>query len=132
MIIVPGTRLAPYEVLHRLGAGGMGEVWRARDTRLRRDVALKVLPEKFASDPERVSRFRREGEVLASLNHPNIAAVYGLEEAGNHTFLILELVEGETLAGRLKRGPIPAAEVAEIAKQICEALEAAHRKRIIH
>jgi serine/threonine-protein kinase len=110
----------------------MGEVYRARDTRLNRDVAIKVLPEAFASDSERLARFKREAHVLASLNHPHIAAIYGLEESGSASALVLELVEGPTLADRIAQGPIPLDEALPIAKQICEALEAAHERGIIH
>ena len=110
----------------------MGEVYRARDSRLNRDVALKVLPSSFAGDGERLARFAREAQVLAALNHPHIAAIYGLEEHGDMRALVLELVEGETLAARVSRGPIPVAEALEIAKQIAAALEAAHEQGIIH
>jgi len=148
MTLALGTRLGPYEVTGTLGVGGMGEVYRARDTRLKRDVALKILPESFATDPDRLARFQREAEVLASLNHPSIAAIYGLEEqpgaAGLHapdvgagfsrpiSALVLELVEGETLADRINRGRIPVEEALQIARQIAEALEAAHERCIIH
>ena len=128
----PGARLGPYEVTALLGAGGMGEVYRARDTTLNRDVALKVLPELFALDPDRLSRFKREAQVLASLNHPSIAAIYGFEGTGGAQALVLELVEGPTLADRIARGPIPLDEALPIAKQIAEALEAAHEHGIIH
>jgi serine/threonine protein kinase len=127
-----GKRLGSYEILSALGAGGMGEVYRARDTRLDRDVAIKILPEPFAADAERVARFRREAKVLASLNHPHIAAIYGLEEADGVKALVMELVEGENLAQRLARGAIPLDEALSIAKQIAEALEAAHEQGIIH
>src|SRR5881409_3562755 len=127
-----GTRLGPYEILAVLGAGGMGEVYRARDTKLNRDVALKVIPDTFALDADRVSRFTREAQVLASLNHPCIAAIYGFEDSGETHALVLELVEGETLADRIARGPIPIDEALLIARQICEALEAAHEPGIIH
>src|SRR5437763_2997538 len=127
-----GTRLGPYEIVSALGAGGMGEVYRARDTKLGRDVALKVLPELFASDPDRLARLHREAQVLASLNHPHIAQIYGLEESGETRALVLELVEGPTLADRIARGPIPIDEALPIAKQIAEALEAAHEQGIIH
>jgi len=127
-----GTRLGSYEILSALGAGGMGEVYRARDTRLDRAVAIKILPHAFADDAERVARFQREAKVLASLNHPHIAAIYGLEEANHVTALVMELVEGEDLAQRLTRGPIPLDEVLPIASQIAEALEAAHERGIIH
>src|ERR1700730_5454971 len=110
----------------------MGDVYRARDTKLGRDVALKILPEAFTHDPERLARFRREAQVLASLNHPQIGAIYGLDEANRQLFLVLELVDGETLAARLKRGALPLDETLAIAKQIAEALDAAHEKGIIH
>src|SRR5215510_13331900 len=119
-----GTRLSHYEITSHLGSGGMGEVYQATDTKLGRNVAIKRLPAAFASDPDYLSRFRREALVLASLNHPNIAHVYGLEESGETRCIVMELVEGETLQTRLKRGPIPFAETMAIAKQICEALEA--------
>src|SRR5262245_62052473 len=107
MGVAIGSRLGPYEILSAIGAGGMGEVYRARDTRLKREVALKILPESFATDPDRLARFQREAEVLASLNHPNIAAIHGLEEADGTRALVMELVEGETLADRITRGPLP-------------------------
>ena len=132
MPLSAGTRLGSYEILSALGAGGMGEVYRARDTRLDRDVAIKILPEAFAADPERVARFRREAKVLAALNHPHIAAIYGLEDADGVKALVMELVEGENLAQRLARGTIPLDEALPIAKQIAEALEAAHKQGIIH
>ncbi len=128
----PGTRLGPYEILAPLGAGGMGEVYRARDTRLGRDVAIKALPAAFAADPERLARFRREAQTLASLNHPNIAAIYGLEEADGAPYLVLELVEGETLAARLARGPLPPREALALGVQIAAAIEAAHERGIVH
>src|SRR6266699_632982 len=128
MSLTAGDRLGAYEIIGLLGAGGMGEVYRARDTRLKREVAIKILPEAFASDPDRLARFQREAELLASLNHPNIAGVFGLEQ----TALVLELVEGETLADRLVRGPLPLDDALPIAKQIAEALEAAHERGIIH
>ena len=131
-MIAPGTRLGSYEITAQIGAGGMGEVYRARDTRLKRDVALKILPESFATDPDRLGRFQREAEVLASLNHPNIAAIHGLEESDGVHALVLELVEGDTLADRIARGPIPLDETLPIAKQIAEALEAAHEQGVIH
>ena len=128
-----GRQLGFYHVLSKIGEGGMGEVYRALDTKLRRDVALKVLPKLFARDPERLARFRREAQLLASLNHKNIAAIYGLEESDGVHFLVLELVEGETLADRLQRaGPLPAAEALPIAQEIAEALEFAHKKGITH
>jgi len=128
----PGTRLGVYEVLALIGAGGMGEVYRARDTRLGREVALKILPDTFTHDPERLARFRREAQVLASLNHPHIAQIHGLDEAGGTQFLVLELVDGESLDARIARGPIPVDEALTIARQIADALEAAHEKGIIH
>src|SRR5215831_13635891 len=123
MSLTAGTHLGPYEIAEFIGAGGMGEVYRARDARLKRDVALKVLPEAFASDPERMARFEREAGMLASLNHPNIASIYGLEERA----IAMELVEGETLAG-----PFPVETALDYARQIAVALEAAHEKGIIH
>ena len=132
MSLTPGTHLGAYEVVARIGAGGMGEVYRARDTKLHRDVALKILPDAFASDSDRLARFQREARVLASLNHPNIGGIHGLEESDGLNALVLELVEGETLADRIARGPIPVDEALPIAKQIAEALEAAHEHGIIH
>ncbi len=132
MSLAPGARLGPYEILSALGAGGMGEVYRARDTKLGRDVALKVLPTDFALDADRLARFKREAQVLASLNHPNIAAIHGFEDSGETHALVLELVEGETLAERIARGAIPLDEALPIARQICDALEAAHEHSIIH
>src|SRR6476620_8188317 len=132
MPLLAGTRLGPYEIIASLGAGGMGEVYRARDTRLDRDVAIKILPEAFGADAERVARFQREAKVLASLNHPHIAVIYGLEDAEGVKALVMELVEGEDLALRLARGAIPLDEAVPIAKQIAEALEAAHEQGIIH
>jgi eukaryotic-like serine/threonine-protein kinase len=132
MALGPGARLGPYEIQSALGAGGMGEVYRARDTKLGRDVALKVLPDLFAADPDRVARFRREAQVLASLNHPNIAAIHGFEDTGAVHALVLEFIDGETLADRIARDPIPLDEAVAIAKQIAEALEAAHEQGITH
>ncbi|HEY7369461.1 MAG TPA: serine/threonine-protein kinase, partial [Thermoanaerobaculia bacterium] len=132
MSLSTGSRLGPYEILSPLGAGGMGEVYRARDTRLNRDVAIKILPEAFAEDPERLARFQREAQVLASLNHPHIAHIHGLEEAGTGRALVLELVEGETLADRIAQGPFPLEEALEIARQIALALEAAHARGVVH
>ena len=132
MTFTTGTKLGSYEILGALGAGGMGEVYRARDTRLKRDVAIKVLPDALARDAERLARFQREAEVLASLNHPHIAAIYDLADVDNWRVLIMELVEGETLADRIARGPIPLQESLAIAKAVAEALEAAHEKGIIH
>jgi serine/threonine protein kinase len=132
MALAPGTRLGPYEIGAQIGVGGMGVVYRATDTNLKRPVAIKVLPDALASDAERLARFQREAEVLASLNHPNIAAIYGLERTDTTTALVLELVEGPTLADRLTGGPIPLDEAFPIARQICEALEAAHEHGIVH
>ena len=132
MSLAIGTTLGPYTVTAKIGEGGMGEVYRARDTNLDRDVAIKVLPEAFTSDPDRLARFEREAKVLASLNHPNIGAIYGLEKSGDTRALVLELIEGPTLAERIKQGPIPVDEALPIAKQIAEALEAAHEQGIIH
>ena len=132
MSLSPGVRLGSYEATARIGAGGMGEVYQARDTKLDRDVALKVLPDAFTADPDRLARFEREAKVLASLNHPNIGHIYELEEAEGTKALVLELVEGPTLADRIAEGPIPIDEALPIAKQIAEALEAAHEQGIIH
>ena len=133
MIIATGTNLGSYEILAPIGAGGMGEVYQAHDTKLGRDVAIKVLPEAFAHDPERLSRFQREAKMLAALNHPNIATIYGLEQSNGTSYLVMELVPGETLAERIKRdGALPVEEALTICKQIAEALEAAHEKGIIH
>ena len=127
-----GTKLGAYEIVAQIGAGGMGEVYRARDSKLGRDVAIKVLPEAFARDADRMARFQREAKVLASLNHPNIASIYGLEDSGATHALVMELVEGPTLADRIKEGPIPIDEALRIVKQICEALEYAHERGIVH
>ena len=132
MRLAVGARLGSYEILSALGAGGMGEVYRARDTQLDREVAIKVLPQTFVADTERVARFEREAKVLASLNHPHIAGVYGLDEADGVRALVMELVEGDDLAERLTRGPIPLDEALAIAKQVAEALEAAHEHSVIH
>ena len=133
MSFAPGTRLGPYEIGAQIGVGGMGEVYRAKDTNLGRAVAIKVLPEAFAQDPERLARFEREAKTLASLNHPSIAIIHGLERAGGGVLaIVMELVEGPTLADRIAQGPIPVDEALPIAKQIAEALEAAHEQGIIH
>jgi serine/threonine protein kinase/Tol biopolymer transport system component len=132
MSIVPGRRLGPYEILSAIGAGAMGAVYRARDTKLGRDVALKLLPEEFEREPDRMARFEGEARFLASLNHPNIAAIYGFEESGEARALVMELVEGPTLADRIKQGAIAMDEALLVAKQICEALEYAHERGIIH
>jgi Tol biopolymer transport system component/tRNA A-37 threonylcarbamoyl transferase component Bud32 len=132
MTLPVGTRFGPYEIVSVLGVGGMGEVYRARDPKLNRDVAIKVLLESVSADPDRISRFQREAQVLASLNHPNIAHIHGIEEAADTTALVLELVEGEDLAQRIARGPLPLEEALAIATQIAEALEAAHEFGVIH
>ena len=129
MHLSPGTRLGPFEILSPLGAGGMGEVYRARDTKLKREVALKVLPEALACDRERMARFQREAEMLAALNHPNIAAIYGLEKGA----LIMELVEGDNLKERIQRSaPLPDAEIRSVGAALAATLEYAHRRGIIH
>src|SRR5439155_25256896 len=132
MPLTPGSRLGVYEVTASIGEGGMGQVYRARDTRLNRDVALKVLPDSFATDPDRLVRFTREAQTLASLNHANIAHIHGLEESDGVRALVMELVEGEDLSQRIARGAIPLEEALPIAKQIAEALEAAHEQSIVH
>ena len=132
MALTPGTRLGVYQITAPLGEGGMGQVWRARDTKLDRDVALKILPEAFAHDADRLVRFTREAKTLAALNHPHIAAIYGLEESSGITALVMELVEGDDLSQRIARGAIPLDEALPLAKQIAEALEAAHEQGIIH
>ncbi len=132
MALTAGDRLGPYEILGPLGAGGMGEVYKARDARLSREVAIKVLPAAFSADAERLARFRREAQVLAALNHPHIAAIHGLEESGGVEALVLELVPGETVAERLAKGPIPIDEALDIARQIADGLAAAHEKGIVH
>ena len=132
MALTAGTRLGHYDVTALIGEGGMGQVWQATDTQLGRQVALKILPDAFASDPDRLARFQREAQVLASLNHPNIAQIHGIEEAQGTRALVLELVEGPTLADRIARGPIPLDEALPIARQIAEALEAAHEAGVIH
>ena len=143
MPLANGTRLGIYEIVAPLGTGGMGEVYRARDTKLGREVAIKVLPEAFLFDPDRVARFGREAKVLASLNHPHIAALYGMEESGGRHFLVMELVEGETLAESLRsvasdqyhvrrRPGLPLEDALKFAHQIADALEAAHEKGVVH
>src|SRR5271169_6382477 len=127
MALTAGTRLGPYEILTPIGAGGMGEVYKARDTKLERDVAIKVLPPALAQDPERLARFEREAKVLASLNHPNIATIHGVEESDGIRALVMELVPGESL-----KGPLPLETALNHAKQIADALEAAHDKGIVH
>src|SRR6202162_5717179 len=132
MPLSAGTKLGTHKVLAPIGAGGMGEVYQAHDTKLGRDVAVKVLPEAFAHDPDRLSRFQREAKLLAALNHSNIATIHGLEQSGDTSYLVMELVSGETLAERVKAGPLGVEEALKIAVQIAEALEAAHEKGIIH
>src|SRR5258708_9151594 len=132
MRLVAGTRLGPYEVLAPLGAGGMGEVYRARDSRLTREVAIKALPERFAASPERLARFRREAQTLAALNHPNIASIYGLEEMNGSPCLVLELVGGEPLSTVLARGALPPRTALALGVQIAAAIEAAHERGIVH
>ena len=132
MSLLPGARLGTYEIVALIGAGGMGEVYRARDGKLARDVALKILPTVFARDAERLARFSREANLLATLNHPNIAAIYGFESSDHSPALVLEMVEGPTLADRIERGPIPLEDALPIARQIAEALEAAHAQGIVH
>src|SRR5215813_3312065 len=132
MALTIGTQLGSHEITALLGKGGMGEVYRARDTKLKREVAIKILPDEFSRDADRTTRFQREAEVLATVNHPNIAAIYDLAEASETRFLVLELVEGETLSERIQRGRIPVEESIHIVHGICEALEAAHERGIIH
>ena len=128
MALTPGTRLGVYDITAQIGVGGMGEVYRATDTKLKRQVAIKILPPLLATDPDRLARFQREAEVLASLNHPNIAAIYGLEESAGITALVMELVEGDDLSQRIARGAIRIDEALPIANQIADALEAAHEQ----
>src|SRR5262245_47441373 len=132
MTIALGTRLGPYEIVAAIGAGGMGEVYRARDIKLNRDVAIKVLPTSLTSEPDRLARFSREAQVLAALNHPNIAAIHHVEETPDGPALVMALVEGGDLSQRIARGPIPLDEALPIARQIAEALEAAHEQGIVH
>src|SRR5262245_20819068 len=130
--LTPGMMLGPYKIEGQIGKGGMGEVFRAKDTKLKRDVAIKVLADLFTNDLERLARFQREAQVLASLNHPNIAHIYGLEDSNGIRALVMELVEGPTLADRVAKGPIPVEEALLIAKQIAEAFEAAHEVHVLH
>src|SRR5579863_3039262 len=133
MAVASGTKLGSYAILAQIGAGGMGEVYQAHDTKLGRDVAIKILPDAFAHDSERLARFQREAKMLASLNHPNIATIHGLEQSNGTSYLVMELVTGETLADRVKReGAVPVEEALTIGVQMAEALEAAHEKGIIH
>ena len=127
-----GQTLSHYRIIEKIGEGGMGEVYRAEDTSLKREVAIKVLPDRFTEDPQRLARFEREAQLLASLNHPNIAAIYELEEADGVRFLSLELVEGETLAERVAKGPLLVEEALEVCRQIAEGVEGAHEKGVIH
>src|SRR3984893_7414272 len=127
-----GTLLGPYEILAAIGAGGMGEVYEARDNKLERNVAIKVVPEAFAHDHDRLSRFQREARMLAALNHPNIATIYGLEQSDGVHYLLMELVPGQTLAERISKGALPLPEALKVAGQIAEALEAAHERGVIH
>src|SRR5687767_2453318 len=132
MTLVPGTKHGPYEIVAPLGAGGMGEVYRARDSRLHRDVAIKALPSSLSNDPERLGRFQREARLLAALNHPNVAAIYGLEEAGGSPYLVMECVEGETLAAKLAAGPLPVEDALGVTVQIAAGIAAAHDAGVIH
>src|SRR5687767_1936809 len=132
MALSPGSRVGPYEVTAQLGEGGMGVVFRGRDSRLQRDVALKLLPDLYATDADRLSRFEREAQVLASLSHANIAQIYGLEQVGDSTCIVMELVEGETLEDRLRKGPLPLDEALGIARHVADALAAAHERGIVH
>lgn len=132
MSLAPGMRLGPYEISGPLGAGGMGEVWRARDTKLGREVAVKVLPDTFLADPERLARLEREARLLASLNHPNIATLHAFENVDGLRFLVMELVEGPTLGERLSEGPLPVTEALDFFRQVADGLAAAHRKGVVH
>jgi serine/threonine protein kinase len=132
MALAPGSQLGPYQIVGPLGVGGMGEVYRATDSRLRREVAIKVVPDGTASDPQRMARFAHEAQFLAALNHPNIASIYGFEESSNKHALIMELVEGPTLADRITQGPTPLEDALPITRQITEALEYAHDRGIVH
>ncbi len=127
-----GKTLSHYKVLEKIGQGGMGEVYRAKDTNLSREVAIKVLPEQFTQDPQRLARFEREAKLLASLNHPNIAAIHSFEHSDDIHFLVLELVPGDTLAEKVAKGPLPVEEALEVCRQIAEGVEAAHEKGVIH
>src|SRR6185503_18360576 len=130
--LAPGSSVGPYRIERLLDVGGMGEVYRARDTTLGRDVAIKILPRHLTADQERLARFEREARMLAALNHPHIAAIHGIVDAEDVRGLVLELVEGETLADRIRRGPIPLTDALEIARQVADALDAAHEKGIVH
>ena len=132
MALTTGTQLGSYEIVSLIGVGGMGEVYKARDTKLEREVAIKVLPQEFSNDKDRLARFEREAKLLAALNHPGIATLYGVEELGEAPVLVMELVEGETLADRIDRGRLSMEEILPLFLQIAEALESAHEKSIIH
>ena len=132
MALTIGTQLGSHQIIALLGKGGMGEVYQAKDSKLGRSVAIKLLPDAFTHDAERTERFQREARVLASLNHPNIAAIHGIEESSNRKFLVMEFVPGETLAKRIKRGPMPIDEALTMATQLLDGLEAAHEKGVIH
>jgi len=132
MPLSAGTRLGPYEVLSAIGAGGMGEVYRGRDLRLKREVAIKVLPEALAQDPDALARFSREAELLATLNHPNIATIHGLEGSEGTVAIVMEMVEGETLADRILRRALALADALAIARQLADALDNAHEKGVVH
>ena len=132
MALAPGTVLGPYEILSPLGAGGMGEVYRARDSRLAREVAVKLLPESACCDPQSMERFRREAQAASAINHPNICAVYDIGEADGRAFIVMELVAGTTLQEMIDRGPIPPNRVLEWGTQIADALDAAHSRSIVH
>src|SRR5438105_5248742 len=131
-MLTPSTRLGPYEIVAPLGAGGMGEVYRARDTRLGREVAVKVLPEAFANDPDRRARFEREAQAVAALSHPNILAIHDCGTEGDVTYAVMELLEGETLRSRLAKGPLSWREAVEVGAAVAEGLAAAHAKGIVH
>src|SRR5579864_1161260 len=132
MALAPGTRLGPYEILAPLGAGGMGEVYRARDARLERDVAIKILPAQFSSDPVRKQRFEREAKTISSLNHPHICVLHDIGSQDGIDYLVMECVEGETLAKRLEKGPLPLEQVLKYGMQIADALDKAHRSGVVH
>src|ERR1700739_4712918 len=132
MALAPGTRLGPYEILAPLGAGGMGEVYRARDTRLERTVAIKILPAQLSSDPVRKQRFEREAKTISGLNHPNICVLHDVGSQDGVDYLVMECVEGETLAERLKKGPLPVEQVLRYGAQIADALDKAHRSGVVH
>src|SRR5262245_39083320 len=132
MTLPAGTKIGHYEIRSKIGEGGMGEVYLAKDIRLDRQVAIKALPEHLSSDADRLARFQREAKILASLNHPNIAAIHGLEEANGQQYLVLEYIEGETLDERISRGPLPFDDAIEVAVHVADALESAHEKGVIH